>query len=97
MRYKSRFDNPKFMERRARVLARYPSVRLCYPWCTPEDEAHFYATIGRGTEKYGITFTRPGGFPPVAAEAEPKAQTPPQAKPRRVSKRGRARKSPDGK
>jgi hypothetical protein len=40
---KSRFDNPKFMERRARVLARDYSLRGCYPWCTPEDEAEGYA------------------------------------------------------
>ena len=54
MRYKSGFDNPKFMARRARVLARDPSLRSCYPWCTPEDEAEFYAAIERGTEKYGL-------------------------------------------
>ena len=56
---KSRFDNPKFMERRRRVLERNPHLALCYPWCTPEDEAEFYAAIDRGTARYGLTFTRP--------------------------------------
>ena len=42
---KSRFDNPKFMERRRRVLSRDPSLRSCYPWSTPEHDAEFYASI----------------------------------------------------
>jgi hypothetical protein len=78
---KSRFDNPKFMERRRRVLERNPHLALCYPWCTPEDEAEFYRQIGNGP----VSFTRPGGFPP-AAKAEPGEQTSPPAGPRSASK-----------
>ena len=74
MRYKSRFDNPKFMERRARVLARDPSLRGCYPWCTPEHEAEFYAAIERGTERYGLTFTRPTVAPATPTSAAPELQ-----------------------
>ena len=68
MRYKSRFDNPKFMERRARVLARDPSLRGCYPWCTPEHTEEFYKMISGGP----VAFTRPTVgpvAPPTAAQS----------------------------
>lgn len=71
MRYKSRFDNPKFMERRARVLARDPSLRSCYPWCTPEHSEEFYKRISGGP----VAFTRPVIDP---ATPTPVAPLPPQ-------------------
>jgi hypothetical protein len=83
---KSRFDNPKFMERRARVLARDPSLRSCYPWSTPEDEFEFYAAIGRGVERNGLTFTRPQAAAapvtptPAASGPPPGAVRPPAAR-----------------
>jgi hypothetical protein len=89
----SRFDDPKFMKKRELVLARDPSLASCYPWCTPEDEAEFYAAIGRGTEKYGLQFTRPAA-PAVQTPAAPEPQ---QAKPRPPAARGKGRKSPDEK
>ena len=53
---KSRFDNPKFMERRARVLGACAGV---IPGISPEHRIEFYAAIERGVARYGITFGRP--------------------------------------
>ena len=64
---KSRFDNPKFMERRARVLARDPSLRSCYPWCTPEYTEEFYRRLSGGP----VAFTRPTIVPATPTPAAP--------------------------
>jgi hypothetical protein len=89
---KSRFDNPKFIERRRRALARDPSLRGCYPWCTPEDEAEFYAAIERGVARYGLSFTRPQS-PVAPAKPTPAAPEPPQAKARPRAARDKAPKA----
>ena len=81
---KSQFNNPKFMERRRRVLSRDPSLRGCYPWSTPEDDAAFYARIDRGVERYGLRFTRPVAAP--AATTPAAAEPPPAEVPRRASR-----------
>ena len=82
----SRFNDPRFMAKRERVLARNPDLRSCYPWCTDEDEAEFYARIERGTAKKtaGLTFTRPllgHAAPPPAAPPPQQEEQPPPAVP----------------